>query len=356
VGWVVPAAGLSQVYVTKPAMVERVLVNVGDEVRADQPLAVLSADIANRQGGLTPQQRASTLQRVSELDVQIKASEVKRDQDVARLKAHASALSDEAAHLDEERALLERQLSLAQHQLAEVQSLSARGFMSNVEKERREQAVLSAEQSLADLVRQIEAKRAEAKDAREQAAAIPTATAMDLSQLRAQRASLNEALAELATQDSLVLRAPVSGKVAAVNIRAGDTALGGAPAVSIAPAASRLIGELFVPTKAAGFIAKGQEVRLKVDAFPSERFGQVSAVVDSVSHAPLSPSQIGAPLDVKGPVYRVDVRLAADHISAYGRNQPLVPGMTVKASVVTAKRTFLESLLDPIVAAGRNAG
>jgi hypothetical protein len=30
--------------------------------------------------------------------------------------------------------------------------------------------------------------------------------------------------------------------------------------------------------------------------------------------------------------------------------------MTVKASVVTAKRTFLESLLDPIVAAGRNAG
>jgi membrane fusion protein len=177
---------------------------------------------------------------------------------------------------------------------------------------------------------------------------------VELSQLRGQKSALEQNLAELAITDRQVLRSPVKGQVAAINVHAGDTASAGAPLVIVAPEGSRMQAELFVPTKAAGFIVPGQSVKLMVDAFPNERFGEVDGVIETVSHAPMNLNQQGIPIDVKEAAYRVTVKLSSDHIMAYGKPQPFQPGMTLKASIVTAKRTFLQWLLDPLLSAGRN--
>jgi len=230
-----------------------------------------------------------------------------------------------------------------------------KGFVAGIEKDRREQQVFSTQQSLTELTRQIEAKRAEAADADAQARAIPATKAAALAQLRGQRASVEQSLAELSVQDTIVLRSPVAGRVAALNARPGETASPTAPLLAIAPSQGSLVAEILAPTRAAGFIAAGQKVKLMIDAFPSERFGEIEGEIQSVSRSPITAAQAGVPLDVKEAVYRVQVRLSVDYVSAYGKHQSLQPGMTLKASIVTAKRTFLEWLFDPIFAAARNA-
>ena len=354
-GWIVPDKGMAQIYAAKGGVVQSVSIKVGDKVRAQQSLAALSQDVSTDQGDLAPRQRAMTRERISEIDRQIGISILKSQQEAKRLMAHARALREEAAHLVAEQQLLEQQLLIARRQLSDIQPLVARGFVSTVEKDRRQQTVFSTEQSVTDLARQIDAKRSEASDTEAEALALPTASAVEESQLRAQKALLEQTLAELAAQDSTVLKAPISGQVAAINIHVGDTVSAAGPAVSIAPTDGSLVAELLAPSKAAGFIARGQRVRLMVDAFPSERFGEVEATIETVSRSPVVAAQVGIPIDLKEPAYRVIATIGKSYVDAYGERHPLQPGMTFKASVVTAKRTFLQWFLDPMLSAARNS-
>lgn len=352
-GWIVPDTGMAQIYATKGGVANQVKVKVGDAVAEGQTLAVLSVDISGPEGALAPQQRALTQSRLFELDRQIAANTVREGRETARLKEHAAALRTEADHLETEYVLEQQQLTIARRQLADILPLVSKGFVAAVERDRRQQLVFSTEQSLADIRRQVDAKRAEALDADAQIRSLPMSNEIEVSQLRAQRATVAQSLAELAVQDTLSLRAPVAGRIAAVNIRAGDSAPPGTPLFVIAPTSGRLEAELLAPTRAAGFIATGQRVQLAIDAFPSERFGQVEGVVNTVSRAPITLAQVGIPLDIKEPVYRLTVHLSADHVMAYGKQQPFQPGMTLKASVVTSRRTLFQWMFDPLLAAGR---
>ena len=108
-----------------------------------------------------------------------------------------------------------------------------------------------------------------------------------------------------------------------------------------------------MPSRAAGFIRAGQEVRLKYQAFPHQRFGVGHGVVTDVSRTVLAPNEVEIPgLVVQEPVFRVRVRLARADVSAYGERIPLQPGMLLTADMVIDKRTLAEWLLDPIYAAG----
>ena len=354
-GWIVPQKGVAQIYAAKVGVVQSVLIKVGDQVRAQQPLAALSQDVTTEKGDLAPQQRAMTRERISEIDRQIRIGILKSKLDAKRLMAKARALRAEAAHLVAEQQLLEQQLLMARRQLSDIQPLVAKGFVTTVERDRRQQIVLSTEQSVTDLARQIDAKRSEATDIEAEALALPTGSALEESQLRAQKTVLEQTLAELAIQDSIVLKAPISGQVAAINIHIGDTVSASGPAIAIAPTGEPLVAELLVPSKAAGFIERGQKVRLMVDAFPSERFGEIEAIVETVSSSPVVATQVGIPIDLKEPAYRVIATLGTSYFNAYGERHPLRPGMTFKAAVVTARRTFLQWILDPLLSAARNS-
>lgn len=353
-GWVTPENGMSQIYAVKEGVVRSVEVRVGEHVEANQALATLSTDVSGPEGQLAPQQRALTAGRIAELDGQITASASNEAMEALRLAQRSRALREEAAHLQSQRTLIARQLAIAKRELADILPLTERGFVTRLDKDKREEFVNAQQQALAQIDQQIDAKVSEVADTDAQARQIPDRTKVELSQLRSQKSTLEQSLAELTIADKQMLRAPLKGQVAAVNVHAGDTASAGAPLIIIAPDGSRMQAELFVPTKAAGFIAPGQSVKLMVDAFPNERFGEVDGVIDTVSRAPMTLNQQGIPIDEKEPVYRVTVRLGSGHIMAYGKPQPLQPGMTLKASVVTAKRTFLQWLLDPLLSAGRN--
>ena len=89
-------------------------------------------------------------------------------------------------------------------------------------------------------------------------------------------------------------------------------------------------------------------MRLRIDAFPYQRFGSVRGHVQQVSTASYKPSELLAPIQFQDTVYRVVIALERTSITAYEEERPLTPGMTLTGDVITDRRNFIDWVLDPI--------
>ena len=159
-----------------------------------------------------------------------------------------------------------------------------------------------------------------------------------------------------AYKSGMVLVAPVTGTIVSLNTQVGATTNPQVPLLTIAPAGSPLEARLLLPTRAAGMVAAGQDVRLMVDAFPFQRFGAVEGVISDVAKSIVKPGEISAPVEFKEAVYAVRVAIPSPNVTVYGAGRPLDIGMTLKADIITDRRTFMTWLLDPLMAARGRAG
>jgi membrane fusion protein len=194
------------------------------------------------------------------------------------------------------------------------------------------------------------AKRAEAAQAARAMAQAEATSRAQAEGARSNRAQLAQRLAEVETRQGYVLTAPVDGIVTAVTASLGQPADAHEPLMVIMPAGAVPRAELYVPTSAAGFLAVGQPVRLAVDAFPYQSFGTVEARIVEIASVPVPHAgPDGRPV----PVYLVTAELARPWVMAFGRRQPLLPGMALTARIVTEKQSLLQWLFEPLFAVGK---
>lgn len=352
-GWVVPQMGMAQVYAPQGSIVQEVMVHMGQSVKAGQVIAVLSSEIYDRNGGINEQQSQQLRSQMTQLDIQIDVSKRRMQSDKERLRGQIAGLHGEADIFSRQRLLQIQQLKLAEAQHQAQLSLAAKGFISKFELDRRLQLILQQQQAVDEFDRQIESRTAQIEDLRSQISALPSRQQVEEAQLRGLRADIEQSLAANAYRSNASLRAPSTGVIAAVNIRAGETVSPTLPAASIAPVGP-LEAELLLPTRNAGFIRAGQPARILVDAFPFQRFGALTGHVVEVSHAATNSNEYPAPIHLEGPAYRVRVELDRTVFEAYGASHSLQSGMTLQADITADRRTLLQWLLDPLLAARRS--
>lgn len=191
----------------------------------------------------------------------------------------------------------------------------------------------------------------EVKELIAQSKMIDPSAKTELSQIRSAKSQLETGLTELSLQDGYVIRAPISGMVASLNLRVGEAASTNAPIASIAPENAKIEAELLVPTRSAGFMLKGMDVRVMVDAYPYQKFGIIKGQIIDITRSAFRPGELNSPIEFKEPVYRVRASLPSDKIKTYNHFTNLQSGMTLRADIITDRRTFLEWILDPLFAA-----
>jgi membrane fusion protein len=148
----------------------------------------------------------------------------------------------------------------------------------------------------------------------------------------------------------VVIESPLEGRVASVQARLGQTVGSESLQMILLPKDSKLEAELFVPTRAAGFIKPGQHVNLLYDAFPYQKFGAARGEVTQVSSAIINPSELNIGVKLEEPVYRVTVNITKQTIDAYGQVFQLQPGMTLQADIVVEEVILWEMLFEPLLA------
>ncbi|MGH1559068.1 HlyD family efflux transporter periplasmic adaptor subunit [Caulobacter segnis] len=87
----------------------------------------------------------------------------------------------------------------------------------------------------------------------------------------------------------------------------GQAVAGGATLAVLTPAGSAMAAELYVPSRAAGFIRPGQKVRLMYQAFPTRPLAPGRGVIRTVSRTVLNPTEAPPGPKISEPVFRVRV-------------------------------------------------
>ena len=153
---------------------------------------------------------------------------------------------------------------------------------------------------------------------------------------------------ETETRRLIAVKAPERGIATLIGVEVGQAVDVGQRLLSIMPASSTLQAQLDAPSRAAGFIAAGDRVLLRFEAYPYQRFGHMSGIVRSVSRAAATPADLGVGPPSGELLFRVTVDLASQTVGAYGESHALQAGMAVEADVLLETRRLYEWVLEPL--------
>ncbi|KTD61697.1 HlyD family secretion protein [Legionella spiritensis] len=147
---------------------------------------------------------------------------------------------------------------------------------------------------------------------------------------------------------SYVLKSPIDGVISNVLYREGQYINTAKPLAKIIPAESKLVAEIFVPARQAGFLRKDSPVIIRYDAYPYERFGTYRAVIEDISQSAMTDEEEEKPIKIGEPYYKVTARLKKQSVMLYGKRETMKHGMTLSAVIVGSKRKVWQWVLDPV--------
>ena len=145
------------------------------------------------------------------------------------------------------------------------------------------------------------------------------------------------------------LVAPVDGTVQQLAVHTvGGVVEAVRPLMVVVPHGALKI-EANVLNRDAGFVRRGQEVAVKLEAFPFTRYGTVPGRIESISPDAVDDRK-------QGPVYVARIAPLRSVIDRGDAVVPLQPGMSATADIKTGQRSLLSYLISPIEAARAKAG
>lgn len=350
-GALVPDAGVSMVVPTRAGVISAISVREGQFVPAGAELAAIRAE-EDGAGGVSAAARleAAISRQDASLGVQADAVQAAAAAQLGQLSAQRAGLNAEIGQVQSQILLQQGLVTSASRDLDRARALSAQGFLSPREMQNREEVLLTRQQSLAQLRQALETRKSALAEAERASSQVAAQARVQAASLSASRAEVAQLAASADGSRAYVLKAPVAGRVTALTARVGAPANPQTQLMTIVPTGSVLRAELAVPSSAIGFAKPGQDVRLAVDAFPYQRFGAIRGRILTVASSPVThQTAAGGPI----PVYPVQVALLQEHVAAFGREEALMPGMTLTARIVTERQSLLEWLFEPLFAVRR---
>ncbi len=112
----------------------------------------------------------------------------------------------------------------------------------------------------------------------------------------------------------------------------------------VVPQQANLEVEAFVENRDIGFVEAGQQVEVKIEAFPFTRYGVIRGEITHLSRDAIADEH-------KGLIYKAQIALHDNQVMVNGRAVALSPGMNVTAETKTGKRRMIEYFLSPLLRA-----
>lgn len=174
-------------------------------------------------------------------------------------------------------------------------------------------------------------------------------------QMILQRYELQKELINTDIESAVIIRALSDGKIDSLSVSTGQMVSAGDSLAQILPDTVRhyyLV--LWVPNTAVPYIATGDRVNIRYEAFPAEKFGQFPGIIQSISRAPATPQEMrtyqGAPQNTSSlsvPYYKVITQLDRQSITYGGKSRPLENGMKAQVTLFLEKRKIWQWMLSP---------
>ena len=245
----------------------------------------------------------------------------------------------------------ERAYQMAVRELNTTRPLLATGAVSEMDILRLERDVSNADGERKQAAANLRVGQASIGEARsrtsEAAVSLKNQWRNELADAQAQLVSLRQSISGVAdVVKTAEIRSPANGIVQRIHFNTiGGVVKAGDPVAEIVPVDGQLIVEAKVSPKDIAFIRPDLPAVIKFNAYDFAIYGGMEATVKHISADTIT--------DEKDNTYYL-VRAVTDQ-PTFGKDLPVIPGMTVQLDIMTGKKTILSYLMKPITRAKSNA-
>ncbi|ASI93082.1 HlyD family secretion protein [Vibrio mediterranei] len=358
-GVVSPTGGIVKIQANDEGYAEKVLVTEGEKILAGAPLYEIKTERYDQFGQGVKKRIVTTIEN------QIALLNERRSKEIEKSQHQLEVIDDDLVRLSEEANILkvvvdlsEQELSLAQSLVDKQQVLVNKQFISSIELQRQRLELITLEAKVQNQRLSLQRLGREKANREETRETLQLDLEIALQDIDRQLQQIVQNKMEYFFQTDTQIVSPINGVVASIFVKEGHSVNKGQPLLVLIPEGEEpVFVELYAPSRSIGFIQEGQDVRLRFDAFPYEKFGVQQGVISSISksavtaemlpNSPLIQSQLSRTHGGVG-LYQVRVKLDKPTITVYGEEQMFVPGMTLTADIELDTRKVYEWLLEPL--------
>lgn len=353
-GQVVPDTGLIKVYTPQTGIVIEQHVKEGQQVKAGDVLYVLSSERQSSTLGATQAAISRQVeQRLASLRDEMQTTRLLQQEERSGLNNKIAALGNELAKLGNLIAGQQDRVGLAKETLQRYQGLQLQDYISKEQLQQKQEDLLDQKNRQQSLERDSIGLGSELSAQQAKLAGLSQKHQNQLAQIDRTLTSTGQELSESEAKRCIVITAPESGIATALIADTGQAVDVNRALLSIVPAGAALRVELYAPSRAIGFVRPGDQVLIRYQAYPYQKFGHQKGVVESIARTALHNNEWNAFGTHAGssntePMYRISVKLKSQQVTAYGRPQPLQAGMLLDADVQQEKLYLYEWVLEPL--------
>ncbi len=160
----------------------------------------------------------------------------------------------------------------------------------------------------------------------------------------------------------LEVRAPVAGTVQGLTTTTlGAAVPAGAPLLTVVPQGDVLRAEAVLANDDIGFVPVGQRAKVKLAAYPFQKYGRLEGKVISLSADAVEPNEAakatGSAYAAPQLAYKAVIELDAQNLRLpNGEHLKLTPGMAATIEIHQGRRKVMEYLLSPVQRVTSEAG
>lgn len=177
-----------------------------------------------------------------------------------------------------------------------------------------------------------------------------------ISQYQFQKNDLLRQLSEAEASGSLIVNAPTNGRVESLSVTPGQMVNVGDSLTQLIPSDHAIYYlVLWLPNSSVPYVNIGDNINIRYDAFPFEKFGQFPGVIDNVAYVPVSNQEMSSysssPMRQNGEIvesyYKVLVAIDNTRFGYQGKELNLSSGMKAQATLFLEKRPIYQWMFAP---------
>jgi hemolysin D len=390
-GRLVPVSQVKSVQAGEPGIVREILVADGHRVRAGQVLLRLDATVTGAEAQSAAQELARRLLTVRAIDAalagrpllmqpadpallfaQINAQFAARRQALADAEAEAvqaaARAAGERAAAAQLRDKLAETVPIVRQTADSYGRLLAEGFVGELAVNEKRRELIEREQDYKAQQASVAALDAAIAQAQQKLVQLRSQFRSQLLSEKVQAQAEAERLQQERTKlgfrsQQLDVRAPADGIVQDLALSTpGAVVAAGQPLLAVVPAGETLQAEALLANEDIGFVEVGQRVKLKLAAYPFQKYGVLEGTVTQISADAMAQNEAARAtgtnaFNAPALTYKAVVALDGQALPLpNGRVLPVASGMGVTAEIHQGRRTVMEYLLSPVQRVAMEAG
>ena len=390
-GRLVPQTYVKIVQPAEAGIVQEILVGEGQSVEAGQVLMRMDAKLTEADARTIRNEHELKRLQLRRIDAELGGLPIRAEagdspdilvqvsnQYAAHRRAYQDALAQEQAILGKTRHDLQAAEELARKlretvptyrkSAAAFEKLGHDGFYSPLASEEKQRDRIEKEQDLRAQEATVASLKSTLTASERKLAQITSNYRSELHNERVETESqfrkLREELEKIEHKSGLLaLRAPQRGVIKDLATHTAGTVVSpGTVLMSLVPHDEPLHAEVLVRNEDVGFVHVDQHVKLKLAAYPFQKYGMIDGTVthlgpDAADVAAGAARPSGETSEAAAALrYKALVRLHTQQLETDGKQLRLSPGMQVIAEVHQGQRSVMEYLLSPLLKAWHEAG